>query len=57
MPAKSAKQYGMMQAIAHGAKNMGVGPSKKVAKKFVKETPKDKRSMFAKHLGKGKKRG
>jgi hypothetical protein len=46
MPAKSAKQYKMMQAIAHGYSS-DKGPSKKVAKKFIKETPKVKRSIFA----------
>jgi hypothetical protein len=57
MPAKSAKQYGMMAAIAHGAKSKtGVGPSQAVAKEFVDKTPSDKRSMFMKHLKKGKKR-
>lgn len=56
MPAKSAKQYGMMAAIDHGAKSdSGIGPSKKVAKEFVDKTSPDKRSMFMKHL-RGKKR-
>lgn len=47
MPAKSAKQYKLMAAVAHGAKPFkGTGPSKEVAKEFVKETPKKKRSIF-----------
>lgn len=47
MPAKSAKQYRMMAAIAHGAKPLkSVGPSKEVAEEFVKKTPKKKRSIF-----------
>jgi len=55
MPAKSAKQYRFMQAIAHGAKsNTGIGPSKEVAKEFVSKTSKEKRSLFSK---KDKKRG
>lgn len=57
MPAKSAKQFRMMAAIAHGAKSKtGIGPSKEVAQEFVKETPKDKKSSFMKHF-KGKKSG
>jgi hypothetical protein len=48
MPAKSAKQYRMMQAIAHGYSKKD-GPSKSVAKKFIKETPKVKRSLFARY--------
>lgn len=57
MPAKSAKQYRMMAAIAHGAKSKtGVGPSEEVAKEFVNKTPKEKRSSFMKHF-KGKKSG
>lgn len=50
MPAKSSKQYKLMAAIAHGADI--AGPSKEVAKKFVDETPKEKRSMFMKNKGK-----
>lgn len=45
MPAKSGKQYRLMQAVAHGAK-IDAGPSKEVAKKFIAETPKKKRSIF-----------
>lgn len=57
MPAKSAKQYGMMAAIAHGAKPMsGIGPSQAVAKEFVDKTPASKRSAFMKALKKRKKR-
>lgn len=47
MPAKSAKQYKFMAAVAHGAKPFkGTGPSEAVAKEFVKKTPKKKRSRF-----------
>ena len=47
MPAKSAKQYRFMQAVAHG-KSKGVGGlTKDVAKEFIKKTPKKKRSIFA----------
>ena len=47
MPAKSAKQYRFMQAMAHGAKaKKGVGPSEEVAKEFISKTPKKKRSLF-----------
>lgn len=54
MPAKSAKQWGMMQAAAHG-RMRGIGPSPEVAKEFISKTPKAKRSSFAKVLG--RKRG
>ena len=48
MPAKSSKQYRMMQAVAHGATLKGAGgPSKEVAKEFIAKTPKKKRSIFA----------
>lgn len=54
MPAKSARQYGLMQAIAHGAKGLGgpSKPSKEVAKEFIEKTPSKKRSKFAKALAK-----
>lgn len=50
MPAKSAKQLKFMQAVAHGKDKKGsfIGPSKEVADKFINETPKAKRSLFAK---------
>lgn len=49
MPAKSAKQYRFMQAMAHGEKSKkGIGPSEAVAKEFVDKTPKTKRSLFMK---------
>ena len=49
MPAKSAKQYRFMQAIAHGAKaRKGPGPSPEVAREFIEKTPAKKRSLFAK---------
>jgi hypothetical protein len=49
MPAKSAKQYKFMQAIAHGSSNkIDAGPSKKVAEEFISKTPKKKRSIFMK---------
>lgn len=52
MPAKSAKQYNFMQAIAHGAKpKKGIGPSPAVAREFIKKTPAKKRSMFARERG------
>ena len=52
MPAKSAKQYGMMAAIAHGNSNKkrAFAPSKDVAKEFVSKTPPKKRSEFMKAL-------
>ena len=48
MPANSGKQYRMMQAVAHGTSTVDVGPSKKVAKEFIKKTPKSKRSKWSK---------
>jgi len=48
MPAKSEKQYKFMQAVAHGAVSKAAAPSKAVAKEFIKETPKKKRSLFMK---------
>lgn len=50
MPAKSAKQYKFMQAIAHGTSKMAsaAAPSKEVAKEFIDKTPKKKRSLFMK---------
>jgi len=49
MPAKSAKQYRFMQAIAHGASpRKGIGPSEAVAKEFVKKTPASKRKEWSK---------
>lgn len=56
MPARSAKQYGLMQAAAHGTmKGLG-GPSAAVAKEFVAKTPKDKRSAFSATLRKKRKK-
>lgn len=55
MPAKSAKQFGMMAAIAHGSKpQSGIGPSPEVAKEMVAKTPSKKRSAFMKALKKKK---
>lgn len=54
MPAKSAKQYRLMQAIAHGSSNKGVGPSKEVAKEMIDKTPKEKRSLFMRKKKNGK---
>lgn len=58
MPAKTAKQYRFMAAIAHGAKGKGfdMGPSPDVAEEMVHKTPPDKRSMFMKGMGKKKKK-
>jgi hypothetical protein len=47
MPAKSQRQYRMMQMIAHG-KGKGIGPSEEVAKEFIKKIPKGKRKIFSK---------
>lgn len=55
MPAKSAKQYGLMQAAAHGNLR-GVGPSPEVAEEFIHKTSPAKRSQFARALGKKRKK-
>lgn len=54
MPAVSAKQYGLMQAVAHGTSTKSGlgGPSREVAKEFVEKTPAKKRKVFAKALKK-----
>jgi hypothetical protein len=50
MPARSAKQYGLMQAALHGNLKKEGGPSKAVAQDFVQATPPDKRKKFAQAL-------
>jgi len=50
MPAKSAAQYGLMQAKAHGTSNSAVGPSPAVAREFIEKIPPTKRKKFAKVL-------
>lgn len=55
MPAVSAKQYGLMQAAAHGNMSKGMGPSPEVARDFIAATPAKKRSAFSKALHKKKK--
>lgn len=47
MPAKSAKQYGIMAATMGGSPT---GIPKKVASEFVHKTPASKRKAFAAHL-------
>lgn len=49
MPAKSAKQYRFMQAMAHGASpKKGLGPSPAVAREFIEKTPAKKRKEWSK---------
>lgn len=49
MPAVSGRQYRLMQAIAHSDKKLdSIGPSKEVARKFIKETSPEKRRLFSK---------
>ena len=50
MPAKSAKQYGFMQGIAHGSITGKAGPSRTTAREFVDATPAKKKHKFAKAL-------
>jgi hypothetical protein len=59
MPAKSAKQYGLMQSRLHASvmgKSGGSGPTRATAREFVDATPSKKRSKFAKSL-RSKKKG
>jgi len=53
MPAKSSKQYGLMQAAAHGNIS-GIAPS--VGKEFVDKTPSNKRRAFSKAIMKKRKK-
>lgn len=46
MPIKSAKQFRLMQAAAHG--KIDSGPSPKVAKEFLAKTSHKAKSKFAK---------
>jgi hypothetical protein len=46
MPVKSAKQFRLMQAAAHGKSS--IGPSPKVAREFLAKSPKKEKSIFAK---------
>lgn len=45
MPAKSGKQYRLMQAAAHGASSK---VPEAVAKEFIKKTPSNLRKLYAK---------
>jgi hypothetical protein len=48
MPAKSAKQYKLMQTVLHGVgPTVKDSPSKAVAREIVEKTPKKQRSMFS----------
>ena len=47
MPAKSAAQYRLMQAAAHGGLKGPQDVPTAVAKEFIKKTPPAKRKMFA----------
>ena len=55
MPAKSAKQYGYMQAKLHGSITGGSGPSRAVAREFVDAHPSQKTSTHSLVLRKKKK--
>ena len=56
MPATSAAQYGLMQAVAHGtAKKKPKGLSKREAREFVMKTRPKTRSRFAKTLARKRK--
>ena len=43
MPFKSKKQEHFMQMMAHNPDKKGIGPSKEVAEKFIKDSHKDKK--------------
>jgi hypothetical protein len=47
MPVKSAKQFKLMEAAAHGSSNLA-SPSKSVAEDFLSKTPHSVKSKFAK---------
>jgi hypothetical protein len=53
MPAKSAKQYGAMQAAKHGIGGLGI--PRDVASHFIEKTPAKKRRAFARSLAKKRK--
>lgn len=55
MPAKNARQYGLMQRVLHGRRRRG-DPPPDVAQRFVDETPPAMRSKFAKQLANKRKR-
>lgn len=48
MPAKSAEQYRLMQAAAHGGLRGPQEIPQAVAKEFVKKTPPKKRRLWSK---------
>lgn len=48
MPIKSAKQFRLMEGAAHGDSKLKSLVPPDVAAKFLKETPKKKKSIFAK---------
>ena len=50
MPAVSGKQFRKMAAVMAG-KSKGMGPSKAVAREFVKATPPAKRKLWSKKRG------
>jgi len=52
---KSARQYGLMAAIAHGA-DYGFGPSPEVAEKLVRETSPVRRSAFMRTISRRRKK-
>ncbi len=54
MPAKSAKQYGLMQVAKRGTMK-GIGPSPAVAREMIGKTSPKQRSKFAKQLAKKRK--
>jgi hypothetical protein len=51
---KSAKQYGFLQAAAHGNLKSAVGPSPAVAEEMIHKESSEKRSKFARALKKKK---
>ena len=55
MPTVSAKQYGKMEACAHGGA-IGPCPSKEVASEMIHKTPPEKRKSFARALARKRKK-
>lgn len=54
MPAKSAKQYAMMQAAAHGSSALDVPEA--IAKEFIHKTSSSRRKSFAKAIARKRKK-
>lgn len=52
----SPRQYGFIQAKAHGTARKAGGPTAEQAREMIHETPPEKRSRFQQILARGRKR-